>query len=711
MRPTLPTLLSAFLGAGALAGALTAGVDAASTLQWLPALQAAGLGLAHGALQGAGFGLSLYVTAPRKPLVNALAWGTLGLLFGLIWAVGLEVPAKIMGPRAGMAAGTLAATLIVGLAFGTLAALTAPRTRDDARFGRVHGWRRALLVLGLVLTFVAVSMLDRTVPFLPVYPAAETGLRLLGLWSLIFALVWLRRSTKVPRRWVRGVATVLALALCALPFATLPADAAWAIYPIASRPYSALPLGVLRKVVDVDGDGFAGVLGGGDCAPFDSAIHPGVREVPMNGVDEDCVGGDRRDDLRTPDEDVPLAEGPAPMSVLLITVDTLRPDHMSSYGYEWDTTPRIAAWADRRALRFTRAFTPGGWTSMAVTSLMRGIYPRRLRWKLVYETNHFRLVDDLEAEMRGGGEAIHASFLLPIDDPHPTITHWLARRGMTTEAIVDDGRTDFLAPEYGIYAGFDAVHEVDELPEARRTDEGTADVAITRLEALAEGGRPFFLWAHFVGPHTPNQVHRGTPHFGTGPVGDYDHELAFMDEHVGRLIARAEQLEAHTPMAVVFASDHGEKVNAMGRAHGMDVTGPIVHVPLMVAGPGIEAGVATTTVSLVDVVPTLLAMTETPAPSWLDGVDLRGLAAEPDDERVVISELWRFGSRGQRIMDRATALDGETRVVRDLMSRSMQVTDMDGAVTAGRRNAYLGSVGQALRRYLQETGESIHIDE
>lgn len=710
MRPPPSVQLSVFVRAGALAGLLTAGADVAFTLRWLAILQALGLGLAHGALQGLLFAL-LFMAAPQRRLAHGLGWAAGGLLFGLLWAVSLDVHAKLAGSHATMAAGTLGIAISVGLGLAGLAILSTPRSGDARRFGRLEGWRRGLVLLGLALSFAAVTTLDRTVPFLPVYPAAQTGLRLVGLWSLLFAFVWLRRSTRIPRRRVRAVFVVLALLFTALPFATLPADAPWAIYPLASRPYSALPLGLLRRAFDVDADGFSGVLGGGDCAPFDPAVHPGVREIPMNGVDEDCVGGDRQDDLRTPREDVPLPEHASPMSVLMITVDTLRPDHMSVYGYERETTPRLRAWAERRALRFDKAYTPGGWTSMAVTSLMRGIYPRRLSWKLVYETNRFRLVDSVDAEMRGGGEAVHASFLLPMEDPHPTLTHWLARRGMTTEAVVDDGTTDFLAPEYGIYAGFDAVHEVDELPAGRRTDEGTANIAITRLEALAEAGQPFFLWVHFFGPHTPNHVHSGTTDFGQDPIGEYDHEIAFMDEHVGRLIARAEQLEGQMPMAVVFASDHGEKVNAMGRAHGMDVTGPIAHVPLLLAGPGIEAGAADTTVSLVDILPTLLAMTETPAPSWLDGLDLRDLVAEPIEGRVVICELWRFGSQGQRIMDRATALDGEVRVVRDLMGRSLQLTDMDGTVSGVQRNAHNGSVGRALRLYLRETGESIRIDE
>src|SRR5690606_28937573 len=153
------------------------------------------------------------------------------------------------------------------------------------------------------------------------------------------------------------------------------------------------------------------------------------------------------------------------MSVILITVDTLRPDRMGVYGAKRDTTPNLERWT-AGALRFDRAYTAGAWTSLALSSLFRGVYPRRLSWTWVYETNKFRPVTrPFQGQLRKGEKA-RKVFGSPIHDPRLTLGHYLRRRGMATVAVVDDGHSMFLEPELGI-AGVDAFSHyflADQLP-------------------------------------------------------------------------------------------------------------------------------------------------------------------------------------------------------------------------------------------------------
>src|SRR5690606_3721838 len=111
--------------------------------------------------------------------------------------------------------------------------------------------------------------------------------------------------------------------------------------------------------------------------------------------------------------------GPAPLSVVLISIDTLRADRMSLYGYGRDTTPSIDEWA-KNATRFDRAYTGGPWTSLALSSMFRGVYPRRLEWTFLWETTRLRLLRRGEPTMPG--ERKVKVYATPIDDSHRTLS-------------------------------------------------------------------------------------------------------------------------------------------------------------------------------------------------------------------------------------------------------------------------------------------------
>ena len=99
---------------------------------------------------------------------------------------------------------------------------------------------------------------------------------------------------------------------------------------------------LLRTCFDLDRDGRAAILGGGDCDDFDAAIHPGAVDWPDDGVDADCSGSDATTTVavRSPLGELP-ASVPREMNLLLLTVDTVRADHCGFYGYSRPTTPAL----------------------------------------------------------------------------------------------------------------------------------------------------------------------------------------------------------------------------------------------------------------------------------------------------------------------------------------------------------------------------------
>src|SRR5690606_8254541 len=131
---------------------------------------------------------------------------------------------------------------------------------------------------------------------------------------------------------------------------------------ILQRPLVGLTVRTLRYLTDFDRDGYSSLLGGGDCAPFDGAVHPGADEIPDNGLDDNCVGGDLPNGAIDHASPAVIPETPATLDVTIITIDPPRADHTSLSGYERDTTPALPAWAET-ATRFQRAYTAGPWTS------------------------------------------------------------------------------------------------------------------------------------------------------------------------------------------------------------------------------------------------------------------------------------------------------------------------------------------------------------
>ena len=609
----------------------------------------AGLALGLGALLGV-LTQGLLLGAARLPrLAVGAAWALCGA-GAATWLIDeLDSLAKLDGPHSTLALASLAASaLLVPLAL--LLGLSLQRAASGRGFTAAGDYRGWALLATLLVTFGGALWADRNI-LVALYPALHVALGWLAVVSWLVAATALVAQPRQRRMYRGGLLCVAALGL---GIWLTPVASPRQLTELVEAPLPGLVLDTLRTATDFDLDGYSGLLGGGDCQPFDARVHPAAHEVPDNGRDDNCSLGDVTGaQVSFPDE-VEIPSAPAPTSVVLITIDTLRADRMGVYGHGRNTTPMIDAWA-KQALVFDKAFTSGGWTSIAISSMFRGLYPRRLSWTRLVETSRFRLLRAPEQPTKT--ERIRATFAMPLDDEHKPLAWWLKRRNMYNTAVVNDGHSQFLSPKFGSAEGFHRYRTLDNLPSSKRNDKHTTQYALEELERVP-ANRPFFLWVHYFGPHDPTTQHAGVESFGRYLIDRYDHEIRAADVAVGKLLNALTALQQKAPIAIVLAADHGEWFKTKGRQHGR-VTPDVTHIPLIVQAEGWPRARYPGVVSLVDVMPTILELTQTPAPSGLDGIPLPRLLDGTRQRSVVLAETWGINRKGRFHSDLVAAIDAE----------------------------------------------------
>ena len=266
---------------------------------------------------------------------------------------------------------------------------------------------------------------------------------------------------------------------------------------------------------------------------------------------------------------------------MLVSIDTLRADHVGCYGAAGVATPQLDTIA-ARGVRFQAAFSPVPLTLPAHTTLMTGRDPpaHGVRHNSIY-----RLAPTV-----------------------PTLAGELAAAGYATAAFVG---ARVLERRFGLDQGF-AVYD-DGVRGGARGPTGFAErpadqVVDAALAWLAEAPERFFLWVHLYDPHRPYEPPPGFAiAFASRP---YDGEIAFADAEIGRLLAAIRARFGDAGLLVVATADHGESLGEHGElTHGYSIYDATQHVPLLFAGPGLPAGrIVQAPVSLADVAPTLLAL-------------------------------------------------------------------------------------------------------
>ena len=269
---------------------------------------------------------------------------------------------------------------------------------------------------------------------------------------------------------------------------------------------------------------------------------------------------------------------PPPPSVLLITLDTTRADHLGPYGHALADTPTYDALAEAGTV-YTRAYASCPLTIPSHSTMFTGRYP----------PSH--------------GVRDNGDFLLGPDQV--TLAERLHEAGYTTAAFTAAFPTQ---ARWGFDQGFELYHDpLKRLPTQldwrdRRDAREVVDDALATLPKLGDG--PLFVWAHFFDAHWPYEPPE--PYLSEHAGRPYDGEIAFTDAQVARLLA---WWDSQRPDSLVLVtSDHGEGFGEGGeKTHGFLLHDGTVHVPLLVRGRGFEAERVDEVVGHVDLVPTVLA--------------------------------------------------------------------------------------------------------
>jgi len=333
---------------------------------------------------------------------------------------------------------------------------------------------------------------------------------------------------------------------------------------------------------------------------------PGPTESPMAGILPVVPGGHtppegdaKAKKPKAPEPPKPKPEGtpkadtatkkdsrPAKKpNVLMITVDTLRADHLGTYGYSRNTSPNIDAWA-KTGVVFEQARTTGPSTRFSVaptllskwfTEVKRGKY----EWPVLSQEETF-LAERLKAlgYLNGAFHSIR-----------------------------------YFRKQYGFTQGFQH-YSVDALdkrgpPLKMISSDFITDEVLEYFDTtLSKSDDPWFVWAYYGDPHSAYMQHKSVPRFGPLYKDTYDGEIAFVDQHVGRLFAGLKKRGQWDNTVVLLWSDHGEgldkKEDHGALYHSKNLYDELIRVPFIMTGPGIKPGRVKTPVSMIDLTPTLM---------------------------------------------------------------------------------------------------------
>ena len=481
---------------------------------------------------------------------------------------------------------------------------------SSSRLPRVRWWVAAGVALVLFGAPAAYLLEARWVQDFQFMPWTEVAV-IAGLVIATAGLTPLLRGWTLKRSWDR-------IATFGLPVLALVAIFTVSEYEPARKAASARAglAGELiaqgQRLFDFDHDGYARFLGGGDCDDGDPERNPGARDWPDDGIDQDCDGKDSTAAaLRSPPfQPVPEAV-PSDLKILLVTIDTLRADHVGAYGYTRPTTPNLDRLAGESTL-FMNGWAHAPSTRYSMPAIATGRWPSAIDWD----------------------ESIWWPRIAP---GQRMIAESMKGLGYTTAAFYA-----YLYFNRGDQRGFErAVDYYDDTCAALHTNvNGPAESVGTSARQMADKGvsflrehgqEKFFLWMHFYDPHLNYERHPEAPNFGSAQADLYDGEIWFTDQQFGRVLDELRTLSLWDKTAIVVVGDHGESLGEHGIvAHGYHLYTPHTKVPFIVRVPGLPSQRLTTPVGHVDLAPTLVNLARGPhEPSFLGRSLVDLLAGKP----------------------------------------------------------------------------------
>jgi arylsulfatase A-like enzyme/cytochrome c-type biogenesis protein CcmH/NrfG len=321
----------------------------------------------------------------------------------------------------------------------------------------------------------------------------------------------------------------------------------------------------------------------------------------------------------------PVPDKPPRPGVFLITIDTLRADHVHCYGYDRIRTPALDQLANE-GVRFAQAFTPSPITISSHASILTGLLP----------SSHG--VSD---------------FGVPLAATHPTLAELLMKWGYRTAAFIGAVILDSKSLAPGLDRGFEfydnfPTHSTTKSRWGRLERRGmeVEQHAESWLNAHPNGSH--FVWIHFYDPHDPYEPL--PPYSAIYKDRLYDGEIAYADAALGHFVAYLKKQGWYDGALIVVLGDHGEGLGEHNEdTHGIFLYDSTTHVPLLVklpnnheAGQKVESQVRTT-----DILPTILDVLGLPMPEKLDGTSLTPLFRDGEaTSRIVFGQTdypQRFG--------------------------------------------------------------------
>lgn len=310
---------------------------------------------------------------------------------------------------------------------------------------------------------------------------------------------------------------------------------------------------------------------------------------------------------------------PAGTPIILISIDTLRADHLPAYGYKGVETPAIDR-LRKDGVLYERAYTTTPLTFPAHSSLLTGVLPavHGVRDNVGYKLD--------TARIQSGGL--------------PYLPKILKTQGYATGGAVS---AYVLQGKMGLQTGFDFYEDSVEfktgtgLGGLQRPGGETLRLSLDWLRSVKD--QPFFFFFHIYEPHTP---YTPPPAFASYP-SKYDGEIAESDRIVGELLAELDRLDVYDRAIVILLSDHGEGLGDHGEEeHGVLLYHEAIHIPLLLKLPeGQLAGeTASRPVQLLDVAPTLLSLLGQEPPKALPGLSLVDMLGPKAPVRKIYSETF-----------------------------------------------------------------------
>lgn len=349
----------------------------------------------------------------------------------------------------------------------------------------------------------------------------------------------------------------------------------------------------------------------------------------------------------------------ADCNVILISIDTLRTDHLSAYGYYRNTSFNIDSFA-KKGILFENVFSQAAWTLPSHASMLTGLYPRSVNTGITDEYT-------------------------PLSNSAVTLAKVLKGKNYTTGAFI----TGVLVSSYfGFSQGFDYFDEIRPTGNSTYEEKQSNRIENTNKRVFDwlknNNNRKFFLFLHYFDVHAPFSIpdsylkmfydYNGSLDLTKRSIvvlnklnlskddvnwviSNYDGSIKYVDDNMEYLFQKLEDDGLMNKTIVIITADHGEGLNDHGFfGHGLNfglvvnknqptLFDEVIHVPLIIKHPKLNPETVSTQVSLVDIVPTLLDFLDISGPKNLDGKSLVPIiSGDETSDRVVFSETYPFAS-------------------------------------------------------------------